>query len=118
MIRDNGDVVTEDENSDTEEMPPLEDCDEEELVVYGDLLVARRALSMQAKEVDEVQRENLFHTRCFIKDKVCCVIIDGGSCTNAASTTMVEKLGMPTLKHPWPYRLQWLNDSGELKVTK
>ena len=45
-------------------------------------------------------------------------IIDGGSCTNVASTTMVENLGMPTCKHPRPYKLQWLNDSGEVRVNK
>jgi len=39
-------------------------------------LVARRALSLQAKGVDEVQRENIFHTRCYVKDKVCSVIIN------------------------------------------
>ena len=50
--------------------------------------------------------------------KVCSIIIDGGSCTNVASTTMVEKLGLQTTKHPRPYRLQWLNDSGEVKVNK
>ncbi|KAA3479759.1 reverse transcriptase [Gossypium australe] len=46
------------------------------------------------------------------------MIVDGGSCTNVASTLMVEKLGLPTTKHPHPYKLQWLNDGGELKVTK
>ena len=46
------------------------------------------------------------------------MIIDGGSCTNVASTIMVEKLGLSTLKHPWQYKLQWLNDSGEVKVNK
>lgn len=30
---------------------------------------------------------------------------------------MVEKLGLPTLRHPQPYKLQWLNESGEVKVT-
>ena len=53
-----------------------------------------------------------------MKDKVCSVIIDGGSCTNVASTSMVEKLGLATLKHPHPYKLQWMNDSGEARVTK
>jgi hypothetical protein len=80
--------------------------------------VERRALSLQAKGVDEVQQENIFHTRCYIKDKVCSVIIDGGSCTNVASTVMVEKLGLPMVKHPRPYKLQWLNDSGEIRVNK
>ena len=46
------------------------------------------------------------------------MIIDGGSCTNVACTTMVEKLGIPTCKHPRPYKLQWLNDSGEVRVNK
>ena len=50
------------------------------------------------------------------KRKVCNLIIDGGSC--AASTLFVEKLSLPTLKHPNPYRLQWLNDCGDIRVTK
>ena len=73
---------------------------------------------MQAKEDDEMQRDNIFHTRCHVQNTVCSVIIDRGSCTNVASTTMVEKLGMPTSKHPRPYKLQWLNDSGEVRVNK
>ena len=88
-------------------MPPLEEVSEEEYLALDALtLVARRALSLQAKEVDEVQWENIFHTRCYVKDKVCSVIIDGGRCTNVASTTIVEKLGLPTLKHPILYKLQ------------
>ena len=117
MLRDDGEIETDDEN-DTDSMPPLEDVDAEEYAVQGDLLVARRALSVQVKEDDEVQREIIFHTRCHVQNKVCSVIIDGGSCTNVASTTMVEKLGLPTLKHPRPYKLQWLNDSGEVRVNK
>ena len=35
-----------------------------------------------------------------------------------ASTTLVEKLNLPTLKHPRSYKLQWLNDCGEVKVNK
>ena len=58
------------------------------------------------EEENEVQRDNIFHTRCHVKDKVCSVIIDGGSCTNVASTLLVEKLSLPTLKHPRPYKLQ------------
>ena len=46
------------------------------------------------------------------------MIFDGGSCTNVASTIMIEKLGFLTLKHPQPYKLQWLNDSSEVKVNK
>ena len=117
VLRDNGEIETEDQD-DTDSMPSLEDINYEEYVVQGDLLVARRALNMQIKKDDEVQRENIFNTRCHVKDKVCSVIIDEGSCTNVASTTMVEKLGLPTIKHPRPYNLQWLSDSGEVKVKK
>lgn len=46
------------------------------------------------------------------------MIIDGGSCTNVVSMTLVEKLGLVLLKHPRPYKLQWLNDSGEVRVNK
>ncbi|PON41294.1 hypothetical protein PanWU01x14_290510 [Parasponia andersonii] len=31
---------------------------------------------------------------------------------------MVKQLGLPTIRHPRPYKLQWLNDSGEGKVNK
>ncbi|KAL5540700.1 hypothetical protein UlMin_045815 [Ulmus minor] len=30
----------------------------------------------------------------------------------------LKKLNLPTLKHPNPYKLQWLNDCGEIKVYK
>ena len=78
-----------------------------EYPVEGESLVARRALNAQVKEDDmEQQRENIFHTRCHINNKVCSMIIDGRSCTNVASTTLIGKLNLPTLKHPRPYKLQ------------
>ena len=115
ILRD--DVETESE-SDDDPMPPLEDAnDGVEYLIDGKLMAVRRALNMQVKEDVEVQRDNIFHTRCHIKDKVCNMIIDGGSCTNVASTSLVEKLNL-NLKHPRPYKLQWLNDCGEVKVNK
>ena len=90
-MRENGEVETDDEDDDEAKPELVEDSDEGvEDAVFGESLVARRALSMQSKVEDEEQRENIFHTRCFIKNKVCNMIIDGGSCTNATSTTMVE----------------------------
>ena len=88
-------------------MPSLEDaCDDNvEYPVEGESLAARRALSAQVKEDDmEQQRGNIFHTRCHINNKVCNMII--------------EKLNLPTLKHPRLHKLQWLNDCGEVKVNK
>ena len=117
ILRDHGEVETED---DSDDMPELVDASDEEGVEYpveGETLVARRALNAQVKvEEMEQQRENIFHTRCHVNNKVCSMIIDGGSCTNVASTTLVERLNLPTLKHPRPYKLQWLNECGEVKV--
>ena len=110
VIWESGDIETDEEESDNESMPSLEDVGDEDgedykYAVSGDLsLVARRALTVY-KDEKEVQRGNIFHTRCKVKDKVCSMIIDGGSCTNVASVTMVEKLGLPTMKHPEPYKL-------------
>ena len=118
IMRDNGEVMTEGED-DSDGVSDASDDDGVEYPVEGESLVARRALNAQMKVDDmEQQRENIFHTRCYVNNKVCSMIIDGGSCTNVASTTLVEKLNLPMLKHPRPYKLQWLNECGEVKVSK
>ncbi|XP_056854553.1 uncharacterized protein LOC130504004, partial [Raphanus sativus] len=89
----------------------------EEEPVKGRLLVTRRLLNLQTKADEIEQRENLFYTRCLVQGKVCSLIIDGGSCVNVASETMVKKLGLQVQKHPKPYRLQWLNEQGEMRVS-
>ncbi|KAG7599415.1 Reverse transcriptase RNA-dependent DNA polymerase [Arabidopsis suecica] len=112
ILLDNGDIESEEETPDS----PTSLEANEELPAKGELLVARRTLSVQTKSEEQEQRENLFHTRCHVQGKVCSLIIDGGSCTNVASDIMVKKLGLKVEKHPKPYDLQWLNDSGEMKV--
>ena len=78
-----------------------------------------RSLSVKTKEEEvEQQRKNIFNIRCLIKDKVCSMIIDSGSCTNVASVTLVRKLGFNTLKHEKPYQLQWLNECGVVRVNR
>jgi len=67
-----------------------------EIPCEGDLLVVRRMLRQLRKPFDDSQRENIFHTRCLINYKLCSLIIDGGSCTNVASTRVAEKLGLPS----------------------
>ena len=120
LVLPNGDIVTDDEEEDYKDMPPLvEEEDEIEEVPTQDKvgLVARRALATQASK-DELQRDNIFYTRCHVTNKVCSLVIDPGSCTNVASALMVEKLNLPTSEHPRPYKLQWLNNSGEVRVHK
>ncbi|XP_052489816.1 uncharacterized protein LOC105763661 [Gossypium raimondii] len=116
VVRSNGEIESEDEQEEEPEIP-MEEGEELELPVEGELLVVKRSLDIQVAE-EEQQRDNIFHTRCHVQGKVCSLIIDGGSCTNVASSLLVEKLGLATTKHPTPYKLQWLNDGGELKVTK
>ena len=70
---------------------------------------------------DDEQRENKFHTTCRVPNAnlPCSLIIDGGSCTNIASTMLVDKLNLPTINHPRPYSLRWLiNDEESIQVTK
>ena len=118
MILRDGDIESESEGDSDDDMPSLEDCSDVECA-KGDNLVVQRTLSLQNKCDDHgEQRENLFHTHCLISNKLCNMIVDSGSCTNVASTLLVEKLKLPTTKHPRPYNLQWLNESGVVKVTK
>jgi hypothetical protein len=58
VLQANGEIVTDNEDSDTDNMPPLEDVSDEEYLAPDTLtLVARRALSLQAKGVkDKVLR--------------------------------------------------------------
>jgi hypothetical protein len=44
--------------------------------------------------------------------------IDGEGYANVASSTLVRKLNLNTIKHENHYRLKWLNDYGEVRVTK
>ncbi|XP_074282769.1 uncharacterized protein LOC141607312 [Silene latifolia] len=83
-----------------------------------DTLLVLRSLQVQTESIDSDQREQLFHTKCQVKDKWCSVIVDGGSCTNVASSEMVSKLGLTTIAHHRPYALHWLNDGNSVKVTK
>ncbi|XP_075657334.1 uncharacterized protein LOC142627371 [Castanea sativa] len=102
VINAQGELESENEEEvENVDMSSLENADDEQNVVAGDLLVTRRVLNVQVKKEESNQRENLFHTRCFVNNKVCNVIIDGA-----------------TFKHPQPYRLQWLNECGEIKVAR
>ncbi|GAV90673.1 hypothetical protein CFOL_v3_34079, partial [Cephalotus follicularis] len=80
-------------------------------------LVIRHALHVKVV-ADNDQRENIFQSRCIIKEHVCSLIIDGGSCTNVAATTLVDKLKLPTTAHPSPYRLKWMSNGNQIKVTQ
>ena len=105
------------EKIESEDEAILEEVEEDyvEFVDEGELLVIHRNLNLQARVDDELCK-NIFHTKCTIHDKVYGVIIDGGSYTNVASTTLMKKLNLMIIKHPLPYRLQWLIDDGNVKI--
>ena len=84
----------------------------------GDLLMVRRLLGGQSCDLSQSQRENIFHTRCKILDKTCSLIVDSGSCCNCCSTRLVSKLNLTIIPHPKPYKLQWLNEQGEMIVNQ
>lgn len=57
----------------------------------------------------ETECESIFHTRYFIDNKVCSVIIDGGRCTNMDSTSMWKS---------WTYKLWHILGHISFKVSK
>ncbi|XP_021975398.1 uncharacterized protein LOC110870528 [Helianthus annuus] len=86
----------------------------------GELLVIQRVLHTTVSDPSDDTlwlRNTIFRTKCTAKGKVCTVIIDGGSCENIVSSTMVEKLSLPLHDHPEPYPLTWLKKGNILKVT-
>ena len=84
----------------------------------GDLLMVRRLLGGQSYDLSQSQRENIFHTRCTILDKTFSLIVDSGSCCNCCSTRLFSKLNLTIIPHPNPYKLQWLNEQGEMIVNQ
>ncbi|KAH0667855.1 hypothetical protein KY290_027485 [Solanum tuberosum] len=115
LLRENGDYESEKSEGEEDEGEGVSEEDDLELPNNGIIGVVRRIMTINLGSVDEGQRENLFHTRCGIKGKTYSLIIDGGSCANVVSSYLVDKLGIACMKHPTPYRLQWLNDCGEVK---
>ena len=107
------------EEEENEKAALLNDCEEEECAEEadeGELLVLRRSLSGLKGPNHDEQRENIFQTGCTINGRVCSLIVDGGSCMNVASTTLVDKLKLKAETHPCPYHIQWLTQGKRLRV--
>jgi hypothetical protein len=85
-------------------------------LVKGKKLVVKRALSLQVNIRDLEEQWYIFHMKCHIHNKKISIIINSEDCTNMTSTDLVDKFNSLTSKHPIPYKLQWLNDFGEVKV--
>jgi len=125
LIRDNGEYSSESDSEEPRHAMLATDhaANEEVHVTPGDAdryenLVVQRVLSTQVAQPEKNQRHTLFHTKGVVQERSIRIIIDSGSCNNLASTVLVEKLSLPTRKHPNPYHIQWLNDGGKIRVTR
>ncbi|XP_077237414.1 uncharacterized protein LOC143879114 [Tasmannia lanceolata] len=114
------DTAMDDECEDPQEQEGYEEADEiyiSEEDSIGQCLVSRRLyLTPKLKEEDWL-RHNIFSTRCTINGLLCEVIIDLGSCENVVASNAVQHLGLQEASHPHPYKLAWLNNSNEVKVS-
>ncbi|XP_076897913.1 uncharacterized protein LOC143551338 [Bidens hawaiensis] len=102
--------------------PEVDNLDTTHLVLpdTGEALVIQRVLNTVVADPSNDTSwlcNTIFRTMCTAKGKVCTVIIDGGSCENIVSSTMVEKLSLPLHDHPDPYQVTWLKKGNLLKVT-
>jgi hypothetical protein len=52
-----------------------------------------------------------------IKDKLCRIIVDNGSCNDIASQELVERIRLKQRRHPFPYKMQWITDCGAMSVS-
>ncbi|XP_074278641.1 uncharacterized protein LOC141602236 [Silene latifolia] len=103
------------------EMETERETDQGQVVAHPDTghnLVLWRVMHSQPAPLEADQRSMIFRSRCTVQGRVCNLIIDGGSCTNVASTIMVSKLSLPTQEHPNPYKLRWLSKGSEVRVDK
>jgi hypothetical protein len=51
-----------------------------------------------------------------IKDKLCHIIVDNGSCNNISSQELMDRSELKSRCHPSPYKMQWHNDYVALHV--
>ena len=104
------------ENGD-EEVYEAEDCladeyeGDEENLDSSDLLGVVRCIMTQTKEQEDWRRTNILQTFVKIKEKVCKIVIDSGSCVNAISTSAAKSLGLSVVPHPNPYKVSWIDST-------
>ncbi|GJY18190.1 putative nucleotidyltransferase, ribonuclease H, partial [Tanacetum coccineum] len=68
------------------------------------------------KVSDSSQRNKIFQTKCLVKEKICLIIIDEGSCKNLVSKDLVKAFMLPTEPRYSPYQIGWIKKGPKLKV--
>lgn len=86
----------------------------------GENLMLKRTLISKNKEIPKVdwKRKSVFWTKCKCKNRVCKVIIDGGSTNNLVNTKMVHNLQFACILKANPYKIFWLKKSHSVLVDK
>ncbi|XP_048622747.1 uncharacterized protein LOC125591885 [Brassica napus] len=133
ILMDNGEVESEDEKEDKEDLGPVFDEDEEtfDYPASGPLLVARKLLDDTHEPIFDEEVDGVIDESCstFMEDSGPIFDEDSldypisgpflftrRSCTNVSSDTLVKKLGLVTRPLSRPFRLEWLNEAGEQYV--
>lgn len=117
VMQTNGDYTSQEDygQGDVEFIHETEES-EGERPIEGHLMLIRRVLQSKPHVAERDQRENLFETRALLNEKICNLIIYGGSYTNVARQDMVERLGLSTFKYSWTYNLHWMDDYANVMV--
>ena len=108
--------------SDEEKSAGSSSDEAEETEVDGYELAAKcKNLMVQRVPEDRIEGQGqgweIFQSQCTVKESTCKLVIDGGSYTNIVSKSLVDSLSLPTWNHLQPHCIEWLYNSGKLKVT-
>ncbi|KAH1031588.1 hypothetical protein J1N35_043762 [Gossypium stocksii] len=113
LIKEDGDFTSNSDQIDPDMPRLIDDVEdggefygEEELVeplTHSCCLVVRPTLNIQLRDDHDLQKSNIFHSRCLIQGILCSFIIDSRSCANIVSNYLVDSLAFPCSKHPAPY---------------
>eukprot|EP00268_Persea_americana_P016372 TRINITY_DN1775_c1_g3_i2.p1 TRINITY_DN1775_c1_g3~~TRINITY_DN1775_c1_g3_i2.p1 ORF type:complete len:193 (-),score=16.04 TRINITY_DN1775_c1_g3_i2:205-783(-) len=105
-----------------DDRPKFDNSESDNDIIYGDggqfLMIHKTLFSPKIPTKEDWLRTSIFRTTCTIKDRKCHLIVDGGSCENVVSQEVVDKLKLPTKKHPAPYNLSWFKCGNEVPVTR
>ncbi|KAM1449600.1 hypothetical protein EV1_008218 [Malus domestica] len=82
----------------------------------GDELALVLQRVIYSKPSDDNQRHQIFRSKCTIRDKVCQLVIDGGSCENFVARKVVEHFHLQTEKNSHPYSAGWIKKGPTEKV--